>query len=188
MFAGSLARSVSLVAAAACAACAGNSAPRGWLPEPEEAQVVAYGGWIELTHEERDRRRRILGELIAVSADSVWVLDDRGGVVIPTATVRKGKLTAYAPQSGDLATWTVVGTLATISNGAFLIFTAPMWIIGGTLVTGNESRAPERRHPPLTWVGLAPYARFPQGMPAGVELTTLQSKRYFGPTTATGNP
>lgn len=187
MFARRFARSVGLVAAAGCAACASNSAPRGWLPKPGEAQVIAYGGWIELTYEENDGRRRAHGELIAVTADSVWVLEERGGLVIPTAAVRTGKLTAYAAQTGNVAAWTVVGTLATISNGAFLIFTAPMWIIGGTLVTGNESRAPERKHPPLTWVGLAPYARFPQGMPAGVELTALQSKRDFAPTTATGN-
>lgn len=187
MFAGSLARSVSLVAAAGCAACAGNSAPRGWLPKAEEAQVVAYGGWIELTCEENGGRRRSQGELIAVTADSVWVLEERGGVVMATAAVRTGKLTAYAAQTGNAATWTVVGTLATISNGAFLIFTAPMWIIGGTLVTGNESRAPERSHPSLTWEGLAPYARFPQGMPAGVELMALRSKNDYEPRTATGN-
>ncbi len=177
MFAASVSRWVSLAAAVSCAACASNSAPRGWLPKPGEAQAAAYGGWIELTCQESAESRHTDGELIAVSADSVWVLNESQGVVIPTITVQSGKLTAYAAQTGTLTTWTTVGTLATISNGGFLIFTAPMWLIGGSLTVGGESRSPERKHPPLTWVQLAPFARFPQGMPEGIELTALQPKK-----------
>lgn len=176
MFAASVARRVSLAAAVTCAACARNSAPDGWLPKPAEAQATAYGGWIELTYQDGDVTRRADGELIAVSADSVWVLNENQGLVIPTTAVQRGKLTAYAAQTGTMSIWTAVGTLATISNGAFLIFTAPMWIIGGTLATAGESRAPQRNSPPLAWVDLAPFARFPQGVPDGIEVTALQAK------------
>jgi hypothetical protein len=181
MFAASVSRWVSLAAAVSCAACASNSAPRGWLPKPAEAQAGAYGAWIELTYLNSAELRRTDGELIAVSTDSVWVLNESQGVVIPTSTVQSGRLTAYAAQTGGLTTWTLVGTLATISNGAFLIFTAPMWLIGGSLTVGGESRAPERKHPPLTWVQLAPFARFPQGMPEGIALAALQPKKDYGP-------
>jgi hypothetical protein len=181
MFAVSVSRWVSLAAAVSCAACASNSAPRGWLPKPAEAQAATYGGWIELIYQESAEPRRTDGELIAVSADSVWVLNESQGVVIPTITVQSGKLTAYAAQTGTLTTWTVVGTLATISNGGFLIFTAPMWLIGGSVTVGGESRSPERKHPPLTWMELAPFARFPQGMPEGIELTALQPRKDYGP-------
>lgn len=181
MFGASVARRVGLAAAAACAACASNSAPKGWLAEPAETQSAAYGGWIELTYQESEGKRHTDGELIAVSADSVWVLNESGGRVVPTSAVQGGKLTAYSAQTGTLTTWTVVGTLATISNGAFLIFTAPMWIVGGSLTAGSESRSPERMHPPLAWVELAPFARFPQGMPEGVALTALQPKKDYGP-------
>jgi hypothetical protein len=146
------------------------------LPKPTEAQAAAYGGWIELTYDEPEKRHTD-GELIAVSADSVWVLSGNQGLVIPTAAVRGGKLTAYAAQKGGLTAWAVLGTISTISNGGFLIFTAPMWIVGGSLAVGGESRAPERKNPPLTWVELAPFARFPQGLPAGIELTALQPKK-----------
>jgi hypothetical protein len=160
----------------ACAACASNTAPKGWLLTPTEALSTAYGGWIELTHiDSADQRSQ--GELIAVSADSVWVLVGNQAIVIPTARVRDGKLTAYVAQKGNLATWTAVGALATLSNGGFLLFTAPMWIIGGSLVVGAESRAPERKAPPLTWAELAPFARFPQGIPPGLELTSLQPRK-----------
>lgn len=166
----------SLGIAMVCAACASNTAPRDWLPTPTQAQTAAYGGWIELTYDQPEERRTD-GELIAVSAESVWVLSGSQGLVIPTATVKTGKLTAYAAQKGGLTTWATLGTLATISNGGFLIFTAPMWIIGGSLAVGGESRAPERKNPPLTWVELAPFARFPQGIPQGIEVTALQPKK-----------
>jgi hypothetical protein len=166
----------SLGIAMVCAACASNTAPRDWLSTPTQAQTSAYGGWIELTYDQ-PKERHTDGELIAVSADSVWVLSGNQGLVIPTAAVKRGKLTAYAAQKGGLTTWTALGTLATISNGLALVFTAPMWLIGGPLAVGAESRAPERKNPPLTWVELAPFARFPQGMPQGIEVTALQPKK-----------
>ncbi len=181
MFAISIARWPSLGAVLVSVACASNSAPKGWLPKPVEAQTVAYGGWIELGYQEGKQVRRADGELIAVSADSVWVLNKSQGVVIPTITVKSGKLTAYEAQTGPLKAWATLGSLATISNGAFLIFTAPMWLIGGSLTVGGESRSPERKHPPLAWIELAPFARFPQGMPEGIELTALQPKANHGP-------
>jgi hypothetical protein len=166
---------VSLGLAVACTACAHNTAPPGWLPKPAESQAAAYGSWIELTYQGSEERRTD-GELIAVSAESVWVLSGNQGVVIPTAAVKSGKLTAYAAQKGGPTLWTIVGTLSTISNGAFLILTAPMWMIGGSLAVAGESRAPERRTPRLAWAELAPYARFPQGLPPGIELTALLPK------------
>ena len=175
MFSGSVARWLSLGTAVACAGCARNSAPEGWLPKPKDAQATAYGGWIELRYNQGTEQRAD-GELIAVSADSVWVLSRDQALVIPTTAVRAGKLAAYAAQKGGRTLWTVVGTLSTISNGWFLFFTAPMWIIGGPFAVGSESRAPERKSPPLIWGELAPYARFPQGMPEGIELSRLKAK------------
>jgi hypothetical protein len=178
MFSGSVVR-LSLGLAVACAGCAHNSAPEGWLPRPAEAQAAAYGGWIELSYNQATEQRAD-GELIAVSADSVWLLGQDQVLVIPTTAVKRAKLTAYAAQKGPLALWTVLGTLSTISNGWGLIFTAPMWLIGGPLAVGSESRAPERKVPRLTWGELAPYARFPQGMPEGIELSTLKAKTVRG--------
>jgi hypothetical protein len=176
----SVARPTSWVAfglAVGSAACVSNTAPKGWLPKPIEAQSAAYGGWIELTYQGEDEKRRSEGELIAVSADSVWLLNDSQGLVVATATIKRGKLTAYAAQKGDLTTWVVLGTLSTLSNGGFLLFTAPMWIIGGSITVGNETRAPERKSPPLGWGELAPFARFPQGLPEGIELSALRPKK-----------
>jgi hypothetical protein len=159
--------------AAGLSGCASNSAPEGWLLPPVEVQSGAHGGWIELRHAGAEERNTD-GELIAVSADSVWVLVRERGVVVPTAAIAEGKLTLFAAQKGGLSGWVVGGTLATLSNGVFLIFTAPMWVIGGSLAVGAESRAPERNHPPLNWAELAPFARFPQGLPPRLDLETLR--------------
>jgi hypothetical protein len=174
MFGGRLLRSARLGAAVTCAACAGNSTPKGWLPSPKEAQEAAYGGWIELTYLEAGQQQKGEGELIAVTADSVWVLTEYRGLVIPTSAVLKGKLTGYAAQ--NLTAWALAGTLSTLSNGAFLVFTMPMWIVGGSLAKGSESRAAERKSPPLEWAELASFARFPQGFPEGIELSGLSRR------------
>ena len=175
MFSASIVRWLGLGIAVGSGGCAHNSAPKGWLPRPVEAQAAAYGGWIELSYNQATGQRAD-GELIAVSADSVWLFGQDQALVIPITAVKRGKLTAYAAEKGRLVLWTLVGTLSTISNGWFLIFSAPMWIVGGSLAVGGESRAPERKSQRLSWEELAPYARFPQGMPVGMDLSTLKAK------------
>jgi hypothetical protein len=165
---------LSLALGLGAGACAHSSAPKGSVPAPADAPAVATGGWVELTYREAGRKQHLAGELIAVNADSVWVLNQTGGSVMPTSGVESGKLTVYAAQTGGLTGWVVGGTLATLSNGGFLIFTAPMWIIGGSLTVSGEVRAAERKHPPLQWAELAAFARFPPGMPAGMDLTALR--------------
>jgi len=154
-------------------ACASNTAPAGFLPKPDQLQTDAYGGWIELRYLQEGRELRRAGELIAVSKDSVWVLEQAGGVVLATSAVRTGKLTAYTSGVGKVATFTFLGVLSTVSNGVVPILTAPLWIITGTVAGVTESHAPERKTPPLGWPDLATFARFPAGMPTGVKLEDL---------------
>ena len=156
--------------------CARNTAPNGWLPDPRAAGASAYGGWIELEYVEGKQSRFVDGELIAVTADSVWVLGRRTRAVVPFPAVAQGKLTAYDAHTETLTLWRLVGTLSTLSNGYFSVFTGPMWIIGGSLAGGAQSRAPERKSPPLGSQGLAAFARFPQGLPAEVDFGALEPK------------
>lgn len=163
-----------LAGALLAAGCATNTAPPGFLPSPDEAQTEAYGGWIELRSAAGGRNDRVDGELMAVTEDSVWVLGDSGAVVLPTAAVREGKLTAYRSGTGAVAGWTFLGVLSTVSNGVFLLGTAPLWIITGTVAGTRQSHIPERDVAPRAWSQLAPFARFPHGMPAGVRLEDLR--------------
>jgi len=170
-------RSAAVVAALLAAACASNTAPSGFLPSPQDAPASAYGAWIELTLTASSRQRAVEGELLAVSADTAWVLSHAGAVVLPTTAVARGKLTAWRSGSGAVAGWTALGVVSTISNGLLLIFTAPAWIITGTVAGSSESYAPQGNVPPLRWAELARFARFPQGMPPGLVLNTLKLRR-----------
>ncbi len=156
----------------ALAACAGNTAPAGFLVTPRLAQTEAYGGWVELLV---TGGVRVDGELIAVTADSVWVLGT-ASVVVPVANVRQGKLTTVQSEVGNVAGATGLGVVSTISNGILLVFTMPLWIIVGTAAGSSQSYAPERRVPPLHWAELNGFARFPQGLPDGVSLASLRAK------------
>ena len=152
--------------------CAGNTAPPGFLDPPVVAQASGYGGWMQL---KLANGTRADGELIAVSADSVWLLGATP-VAVPVTAVKEGKLTTVDAEVGKVAGATGLGVLSTASNGLLLIFTAPLWIIVGTAAGSSQSYTPQRRVPPLRWAELNAFARFPQGMPSGVSLAQLRPK------------
>jgi len=157
-------------------ACQPNPAPSHWLPTPVETPEWVYGGWIELEMKRVDPRAAASlwgGELLAVSADSAWILTDNGATVVARANVTRATLIGWDPETDKLVLWSVIGTVSTLSNGAFLLFTAPAWIIGGSLATASQSRRPVIRTDQGDWLSLRLYARFPQGIPAGLALTAL---------------
>src|SRR2546428_822186 len=108
------ARGAGVTAALLVAGCASNSAPSGFLPSPEQAQTSGYGAWIELRSQDASGERATEGELLAVTADTVWVLSRSGAVALPTSAVAQCKLTAWQSGAGAIAVWTGVGVLSTI--------------------------------------------------------------------------
>jgi len=159
------------------AACATNHAPRGFLLDTREAQSQAVGGWIEVRSGSEPGAGEVMGELLAATADSLWIMTSARPVVLATAEVTSGRLVGYDAHYGQLATATVLGVLSTISNGAFLVFTAPMWLIGGTLAAASQSRVSLEELPAARWTDLARFARYPQGIPASVDLEALRPLR-----------
>ncbi|HET9707435.1 MAG TPA: hypothetical protein VFP39_03935 [Gemmatimonadales bacterium] len=158
-------------------ACAGNPAPDGFLPSPADATHDVYGGWIEVTVAAGRQDSTIAGELIAARADTVWVLPDSGRIAaVSTSTVKQARVARYRSEAGAIAGFTALGVVSTISNGFLLGITAPLWIITGIVASSNESRAPLRGVPPLPWAELAAYARFPQGLPPGIDLAEIRPK------------
>lgn len=159
-------------------ACARNPAPGGFLPPPKDAGKDLYGGWIELVVPAGRQEARIAGELIAARADTVWILPDtgRGAIAVATSTVKQGRLVSYRSDAGAVMGYTALGVLSTLSNGAFLILTAPAWLITGIVASSAESRTPIRDAPPHMWGELAAYARFPEGLPPGIDLAEIRPK------------
>jgi hypothetical protein len=151
--------------------CATSQAPRGFLPTASESQQEAYGGWIVIDVP----AGQYAGELIAISPSEVDVLEPIGPrlVRVPMADISKMHLEAYRTQAGKLSLWTALGALSTFGNGVFLIFTAPIFIIVGSISAAYESRAAFLEYPGNEFDQAWKFARFPQGMPPGVDECVL---------------
>jgi hypothetical protein len=167
---------MTLAALVTAAGCASYTAPPGYLPTASAAPFDIHGGWIDVLTRTPDGPERVSGELIAVTADSIWVLSPDGTRVVPTAAIRSGELVGWDGQAGTVGAATVIGTLSTISNGYYLVFTAPTWVLVGTVAAINQSNLPIQELPVADWSALRPFARFPQGLPPGIDLDGLQSK------------
>lgn len=156
--------------------CASTTAPSKWLSPPQETQRLAYGGWISINYQNDRTPSEVHGELIAVHPDSVLVLTVNHLFAIPLNKITKAKLTAFDANTGPLALWSVVGTLSTLSHGVGLIISAPVWIITGTAATSAQSYIPQLSFPKKSWTEFRPFARFPNGLPPGLERQTLRPK------------
>jgi hypothetical protein len=146
--------------------CARNPAPDGWLPKPLDTPRDPYGAWIEVTMADRPETV-VAGELLAVERDSIFVLPPDGVVqAISIVGVGTAIVMAYQPQTEWISAWAALGTVSTISNGVFLVLTAPVWLVGGTVAANAESRAPLLKlKRGQSWDGVSIFARFPAGLP-----------------------
>ncbi len=151
------------------AGCATTHVPSDWLSKPEQAQSEAYGGWIDIL----SHGTRIGGELIAIGDDTVFVADSS---LHPVAinNILSARLVTYDAPS--LAPAVIAGTLSTGSNGWYLVFTAPLWLLGGTAATVARSFEPIIDYPGKPLPGFRPYARYPQGLPSAVDRSIIRMK------------
>lgn len=157
--------------------CASTTAPSGWLPSADESQKEAYGAWISVEYSSGSKSlNKAEGEFIAVSQDTVFILSQDELFAIPLDKIKHGTLTTYDSQHGILALWTLGGSLSTASHGVGAIISLPVWILSGTIATTGQSFAPVKTFPARSWDELKKYARFPQGLPKGIEVKKLRSK------------
>jgi hypothetical protein len=171
---------VSMIGAFA-AGCVGSSAPRYWLPSADHTITDTYGAWASV--QLISQHDPVEGELIASSRDSVFILTDKL-TVLCRDSIDQIKLARYSPSQGGIATWTLIGSLSTLSHGYLLVASLPAWIITGSVAASAVSHEPiieERRglRNPLTGTfleRLSRYSRFPQGLPATVDRLSLRPK------------
>jgi hypothetical protein len=167
-------RIVGVVSLLSAAACYTSTAPEDWLGNAESMQRGAYGGWITVT---RTDRSYYSGELIAAQQDSIYILNAAGLVVTATSDMTAAKMETFRAKITSNAFWGTAGAFSTLSHGFVLILTAPLWIISTTAATAAYSRAPLIKT--TQWSELAPYARFPQGMPRGLDRARLRMPAYW---------
>jgi len=171
----------------------------------EEAPTDVYGAWItvhlidegarphlagEFSVDFADSlgyRPPLAGELLAVDADSVFVLvGGRAGSCPVTAIgkqdVAKAQVAYFDPEGERAGNWIFGGSLLSLSNGWAAGITLPMWwIIGGTMASSQHS-LPLKKWPQHPWEELGTYARFPQGRPPHLRAEMLPQKpRWYRP-------
>ena len=160
--------------------CTTVRTPAGFLPNRKEVQYDSQGGWMALIYHSSYNSSLIAngGELIAIDKDSVYILSpDENFTIISTNNIEQAALVIYKRDPKGFVIWWILGTLSTISNGLFAIFTAPLWLITGTTVTATEASRPNKLYYPGTpWQEMGKFARFPQGIPEGLNPKELKYK------------
>jgi hypothetical protein len=167
-----------IVAGLLASGCASTSAPDAWQSTAQTMQREAYGGWVGVRFTApagSGLTSMVQGELIAADDDSLWVLPLNGRLQpVSRATTSRVKLTTFDANWGYLSTWATLGALSTISHGAGLALSFPVWTIGGSVAAGNQSFAPIFKDPDTAL--LRRYARYPQGLPPDVSRAALTAK------------
>ena len=156
--------------------CASTHAPQGWLASPAQTQSEAYGGWLNVQYLSATKQKaKLAGELIALSDDTVFIAT-KALHAIALSDIKSARLAQYRSDATDIGGVVFLGTLSTLSNGFLLVFTAPMWIIGGSATASRRSFEPIMDFPKREWRRFVPFARFPQGLPEGIDRDRIRMK------------
>jgi hypothetical protein len=161
----------SLALVALLCACADNPVPGHRIPAPADLGRQPTGSWIAVTGTDGVL---VVGELIAIDRGQMFVLpEDRRLWVRATDQIARARLVAYAPDRRGIWTWGGLGTLSTITHGGFLFISAPVWIATtvGALVWDTQGAFTDT--PDRGLEEIRAYARFPQGLPEGVNANSL---------------
>jgi hypothetical protein len=159
------------------AGCAVTHEPDDWLASPEAMQTDTHGGWIDLKYRSAPNKKTALGgELIAIGTDSIYVANETFHSVA-ISSINSAQLVAYESNAGAMGFMVFAGALSSISNGWFFGITIPMWIIGGGITTSQRSYEPIVEYPGRSMSRFAPYARFPQGLPPGLDRNRITAKQ-----------
>lgn len=149
-------------------------APKGTIPTRKGLSIDTYGSWVIMNLKDSTV---LWGELLAVESDTILVLSDNNLKKTPIRGVASMEVVIYKPLVDELVAFVFLSSLLTLSNGYYLVFTLPLHIISGAVMIRAEMD--RDYHLSLDYINpfhLRKYARFPQGIPPGLDLTVLKSK------------
>lgn len=160
--------------------CASTGAPDGWLPVANEAPQDPYGAWVTVEYVKTHSEQFLVGEFLAVDADSLYVLNPylSGDPVVGVShdLINKARVASFDPETGQASGWVMAGTFSTLSHGLGAAITAPLWIMMGSAMVGGHSRSALDDFPDQDWAELRKFARFPQGPPPEIHQLGLVPK------------
>jgi hypothetical protein len=146
------------------------SSPK-YLPSSDKIDVNEYGSYIELLHMNRSM---IDGELIAIDSNQIVILTDKEKtcVTVPVSEVKRFSLEYAKPKHYG---WSIpVGLVLPFIHGWYSILTIPIHLIVTISVTASGERAFKYNNKKMTYDELRMFARFPQGIPPGIDLASLK--------------
>jgi hypothetical protein len=134
---------------------------------------------------------RARGELIAVGPEQLWIRDAQGVAAHPLAGLRKVRVERHGLDGKKGLTWALIGALVTGgaltaacssaegSSDCGLVFPVVglSWAVFGGLSALDLRRSSRLSVKDPDWDDLRPYARFPQGIPEGLDLHHLDPDR-----------
>jgi hypothetical protein len=165
--------SLSLSVSLSFTSCVVLRAPSGQVPTPRAAGQDVHGGWALLLIE---GDLLLEGELLAAVRDTAWVLRNDGVRTVHRTEVQRAEVVGFDSRPQDVGGGAALGVLATASHGVFLAATAPLWILTGVLGSIHQESISRVRAPPDDLSVLAKFARFPQGLPPGLDLLSLRPR------------
>jgi len=155
-------------------ACMQTPGPGGWVPTIEKAKYEVYGAWTVVNQ----RESRNEGELIAAENSMIYLLTSEGLIQIPVSEITSLTIVPYK-ENKTAALVSILGFVSTLSHGGWLIISAPIWLISGILNARTESASGILNRDTININELKKFARFPQGIPAGIDIQSLKPKLWW---------
>ncbi len=145
-----------------------------FLPEFDKIGVSEYGSFIQILQHDG---KKIEGELLAVEEHSIIVLASSAfasdtSIRVAVNKISKFKLRYAQPKHYG---WTIPAyTIVCLSHGFWAALTIPVNLITTISVTVAGENAYTYDGKKISYEGLKMFARFPQGIPPNVKLTSIK--------------
>ncbi len=137
-----------------------------YLPTSESIDLNVYGSFIQVRNK---KGRNIKGELIAADSIKIVVLKEKENLcsIVPITDIRSFRL-IYAKPKNYKGAWAML--LFVPMHGWFSPITLPINLIVIASVNTNPYKYTNKKIP---FEMLNMFARFPQGIPPGIELLSI---------------
>lgn len=183
---GSARRGAWAAAAAALllAGCATAPGPRQHLLTAPQIVRTAWGGWIEVHRRGVGREPsglQVAGELLAATTDTLYVLTGSGLTTVVRTPHDRVTLICEHNLAGEIAAVGFLQSLACVFNGWFLGITMPLTWVAGAIDSHTQAKVGVLKIEAGPWDACRECARFPQGMPPGLDPSRLTLVRGKGP-------
>lgn len=145
--------------------------PVRYLPTSSTIDVNQYGSYIEVS---AVNPPVVKGELIAIDSNTIVVLSEETSVceIVDMYQVSSFKLRYANPKNYG---WTIpTSVLASAVHGALGIITVPINLVVSIAVTAAGNRAFTYSEANMTFDKIRMFARFPQGMPPGINTSSIK--------------